>query len=186
MAELAILLLDKIQYIVANLVAIIYNISEQETPGEELNRELLGDLRRPSGKELNKELSNINPIPKAEELNRESAEGIFISNKDLLLQIRDSYIIDKLAQAVIAAKEGGHYKLLPVYRSAKIKLEDCKIVNSQLFIIKQLYIPDILELRIKIIKKLHTAKPAGYIGYAVTYYRLSSYYYWPGMMDTVQ
>ena len=74
-------------------------------------------------------------------------------------------------------KEKGHYKLLLVYRSIKIKLGDYKIVNNQLFIIKQLYIFNILELRIKIIEKLYIAKSVGYIEYIVIYYKLSSHYY---------
>ena len=67
--------------------------------------------------------------------------------------------------------------MLLVYKNIKIKLEDCEIINNQLFIIKQLYISDILKLRIKIIKKLYIVKPAGYIEYIVIYYRLSLYYY---------
>ena len=185
-AGLALLLLDEIQHTVADLAAMIYDMSEQENPGEESNEESLGDLGRPLGEESNEESPSANLVLEAEESNGESAEGTLVSDEGLLLQISDGYGVDELAQAVIAAKEAGHRKLPPIYGSAKIELGDCEVINRQLFVAKQLYIPDILELRTKIVEKLHMSKPAGHAGRAVTYHRLSSHYYWPGMTDTVQ
>ena len=185
-AELAVLLLDEKQHTVAELAAMIYDMSEQEISDGELNEEPSEDLRRPSGGESNEDPPDANLVPNAEESNEESADGTLMSDEDLLQQIRNGYEVDELAQAVIAAKESGHRKLPPVYGGAKVELADCEIVNGQLYVTKRLYIPDIPELRTKIIEKFHTSKPAGHAGRAVTYHRLSSHYYWPGMTDTVQ
>ena len=63
-----------------------------------------GDLGRPLGEESNGESPSASPVPEAEESNEESAEDTLISHAELLLQIRNGYEVDELAQAMIAAK----------------------------------------------------------------------------------
>ena len=162
-----------------------YNINKQELSSKKLNRELLKNLGQILGKELNRELSRISLVPKAKELNRELVNSTFISNKELLHQIRNRYKVNKLVQVIIIIKTLKYYKLLLVYNSAKIELGDYKVINRQLYIAKRLFILDLLELKIRIIEKLYISRLARHVGRLVIYNKINAYYYQPRITDTI-
>ena len=54
-----------------------------------------------------------------------------------------------------------------------------------LYVGPRLYIPDDPELKTKIIKFIYESLPGGYTGRSLTYNRVSFYYYWLRMTDTV-
>ena len=49
----------------------------------------------------------------------------------------------------------GDRKFLLVYKAVKIKLRDYKIIDRLIYIIRRLYIPNNLILRMKIVDKLY-------------------------------
>ena len=55
-----------------------------------------------------------------------------------------------------------------------------------MYVARRLYIPDLAELRTRIISEQHETLPARHGGRATTYHRVSRHFYWPGMTDTVQ
>ena len=57
--------------------------------------------------------------------------------------------------------------------------------GNLLYINERLYVPDVPELRTRIIKDFHDTLPNGHAGRASTYSRLSTHYYWPQMTASV-
>lgn len=106
---------------------------------------------------------------------------------ELLRQIRDAYEHDDTAQNIMQAKVSGQRKLPldMIKNNVKLELGDCRIRNDLLYVNDRLYVPDVPELRTKVLRDIHDTPPGGHAGRASTYDRLSRLYYWPRMTDSV-
>ena len=172
-AQLASLLLDEVEGSATYLTAILYELSEQDYPGDEES-----SVESSSG-----------PLAEAfrEESSVESTEASAAEASDLLRRIRDASGNDDTIQDIILAKASGHRKLPLEIIKNKVKLElgDCTIHEDLVYVNDRLYVPDDPELRTEIIRMVHDLPPGGHAGRASTYDRLSRHYYWPRMTDSV-
>ena len=64
-----------------------------------------------------------------------------------------------------------------IKNNLKLKLKDCYIYYELLYVNKRLYISNILELRIKIIKDIYNTSFEGHVDRLFIYNRLSKHYY---------
>ena len=117
----------------------------------------------------------------------ESSSEVLGEEPTDITQIKDAYDKDDLAQAIMLAKHRGDRRLPLelVKRNIRIELGECEVKDGLLYVGNRLYIPDVPELRIRLIKDIHDAFPGGHAGRASTYDRVSSHYYWPRITNSV-
>ena len=67
----------------------------------------------------------------------------------------------------------------------RLEMADCHIHQDLLYINNRLFVPDVPELRTRILREIHDTPPGGHAGRASTYDRVSTHYFWPRMTDSV-
>ena len=72
-----------------------------------------------------------------------------------------------------------------IKNNLKLKLSDYYLHDELLYINNRLYVLNIPELRIKIIRGIYNSSLEGYTSRLLIYNRLSRYYYWLRIMDSV-
>ena len=174
--QLAAILLDELEYKVSHLAALIYDLSEGGSGGEEPIEESSSDT--PEGR------------PPEEELIEESSDGPPTTGPDIMQRVRAAYENDDIVQRIIQAKQAGERKIpFDITQKEHIKLElgECTIHEDLLYVGERLYVPQTEDqtLRTEVLKEIHESPPGGHAGRTSTYDRLSRYYYWPRMTDSV-
>lgn len=172
--RLASFLLDETEQEVTCLVSKVYDLSEQDgIDGEESEEE------SPSGVLVG--------VPE-EESEEESTGTPADEEPELISQIEAACRDDELIQGIMQAKLTGLRKIPPELSKKnylKLELADCQIHQNLLYVNNRLFVPDVPELRTRIIREIHETPPGGHAGRSSTYSRLSTHYYWPRMTDSV-
>jgi len=93
--------------------------------------------------------------------------------------IRDALATDTLAQEIFKALQNGDkkYKTIP--------LEECEVHNGLILVNELMYVPEIPDLYLRILKNCHDHPAAGHSGQAATYELVSRDYWWPKMCQTI-
>ena len=71
-------------------------------------------------------------------------------------------------------------------RHSLLTLAECEDLGGYLYYGDRLYVPDLPELKAKLLESCHTSPVAGHPGCARTYEILDREYYWPQMIRFVQ
>ena len=141
------------------IYSIAYNLSKQEFLDdkeliEELLSNFLGELiikesiEELARGDLTKGETAERPV---EELIEESARPLSI--KEVIEYIKHIYPNNKMAQRIIASKVDRNRKIPPdlVKQGIKIKIGDYKVRDRILYIRKRLYIPNVNNVRVKVL-----------------------------------
>ena len=101
--------------------------------------------------------------------------------------IREAYPDDEVLQRMMAAKRSGQRRIPHdlIRAGIRIELGDCEIIEGLFYILKRLYVPDVPELRSRVIKEIYDLAVGGHAGRSSTYERVSTYYFWTRMTSTV-
>ena len=172
--NLAPLLLDEEEHHVTYLAALIYDLSEQDHPGDEESMEesspgVLGETSR-------------------EESTEESTEVPTAETPELIHQIREACKDDELIQGIIQAKLSNERRVpaeLAKRHNVRLELGECQVHHDLLYVNNRLFVPDVPELRTRILREIHDTLPGGHAGRSSTYERVSTHYFWPRMTDSV-
>ena len=101
-----------------------------------------------------------------------------------------NYAQDDLATAIIETLQEGGRNAPSQYReklrTLGVSLADCTFNDSQLRYKGKLWVPQIDDLILTIIKEHHDAPSAGHPGRHKTYELLQRSYYWPHMQDSIR
>ena len=68
----------------------------------------------------------------------------------------------------------------------RFPLSKASVTDGRIFFRDKLFVPDVGQLKLRLIKKSHDDPAAGHPGKAKTYEILSRYYYWPGIINDVK
>ena len=68
----------------------------------------------------------------------------------------------------------------------RFPLSEASVTDGRIFFRDRLFVFDVGQLELRLIKKSHDDSAAGHPGKAKTYEILSRYYYWPGIIDDVK
>jgi hypothetical protein len=71
-------------------------------------------------------------------------------------------------------------------RSKKISLSECEVRLDRLYYRGRLVIPDVDELKLKILRQTHDAPTSGHPGRAKTLELVQREYYWPGIIESIR
>ena len=106
------------------------------------------------------------------------------TNDELSVTINDAigtaYAEDERTQFFFNALNTGQRTL------KKFLLSETSVTDGRIFFRDKLFVPDVGQLRLRLIKKFHDDPAAGHPGKAKTYEIFSRYYYWPGIIDDVK
>ena len=110
-----------------------------------------------------------------------------VTSSDVIGEVREAVAEDGVLQRIMTAKATGQQRIPQdlIKEGIRLELGDCEIKDDLLYVGPRLYIPDDPILKTRIIKHIHEAPPGGHAGRSSTYDRVSSFYYWPGITDTV-
>lgn len=169
--DLAKVLIDEVHHDVVKLAVMMYSLSEVEVIEDESLEDSLSDdhenIDEKSINEASTDQANTGP--------------------ELMKLIRSAYENDDLVQRIILSKQRGDRRLpLDIIKDLKLELGDCSVTNKLLYVKDPLFVPNSNEtLRTRVIKGIHESPPGGHAGRTSTYDRVSRYYYWPRMTDSV-
>ena len=168
--SLASILLDEAEESVTEIAAMMYELGERSIGSEESREESLPKAS----------------VAPAEESSVESADATN-ANPDILAQIKEAYTSDEVLQRIMHTKKTSQRRIPHdlIRDGLRIELGDCEIIDDMLYVGRRLYVPNNAELRTSIIRENHDSLPSGHGGRTTTYDRVSRYYYWPKMTDTI-
>jgi len=86
---------------------------------------------------------------------------------------------DTLAQEILEALQNGDKK------HKTVPLGECEVHNGLILVNGQVYVPEIPDLYLQILKTCHDHLAAGHPGQAATYELVSRDYWWPKMRQTI-
>jgi hypothetical protein len=106
---------------------------------------------------------------------------------EILEDVRVEYAQDKDMQAIIHALEVGDRRIPMelIKKGYRIEIKDCTIIDGMVYIGNRLLVPNQETLQAQLLKTVHSSPVGGHAGRSTTFARISDWYYWPGMTDTV-
>jgi transposase InsO family protein len=102
-------------------------------------------------------------------------------------KVQRTYPDDAVLQKLIQAVQQGHRRIPKELLDKKLRIElaRCRIHEGLLYFNNRLYIPE-GEVRTEIIQQVHESYCGGHSGKHGTYQKLSQWYFWPKMTDTIE
>ena len=167
------MLLNEVKKDITYLIAIMYELSEQNNLDDEKSN------IKSSSRSLTKAFKK--------ELNVKSKKTSAIETSNLLHQIKNAYEHDDVIQDIIQIKVSNQKKLpLNIIKNnVKLELKNCKIHKNLLYVNDKFYISNDLNLRIIIIKNIHNTPLDKHANKSFIYDKLSRYYYWSRMINSI-
>ena len=168
--NLASLLLDEVPHTISSLTAMVYDLGERDIDEEELLKESPSTASKSSVEESSKELTDD-----------------FIIESNIVLKVKRLYKKNKVLQRIILAKKNGQRRISQdlIKNDLRLELEDCQLEDDLLYVRKRLYVPNIDELKTRIVKFIHDSSSRGHAERAATYNRVNTHYYWLEITNTV-
>jgi hypothetical protein len=115
-------------------------------------------------------------------------ETTSLTDDDLFGAIRAAYTKDGDLEEIMMAKRKGRRRIpwhLIDTKKYRIELKDCEIIDGLLYVKGKLYVPDVADLRTKVVEHIHNSMAAGHAGKHGTYYKIHLSYYWPFMTEDI-
>lgn len=174
-------------------LAWLYALSEETTDDTELDQHdsldhgvhTQGEPEGPNETELDQHDS----LDRIED--REEDAPSPLSPDEIVAQIWDCTDKDSDVVSILKAIANGARRAPPeLYRKGvRIELQDCKVIEEAerraLTMNGRWYVPDVDNLRTKVIQSLHEPPTTGHAGRTATYARVARHYFWPNMSSDV-
>lgn len=168
-------LMDEGEKDAATLTVMLYELSEEGLyAGEELDEE--------SNAERNLEEDTLDG-----ESEKEPSDENLITQANIMERITAAYSDDVTLQRIMESKRRGDRRIPADITKIGVRLElgDCELRDDLFYVKNRVYVSQNEELQAIILQYIHESPPGGHAGRATTYDRVSTYYYWPKMTDTV-
>ena len=148
----------------------MYDLGERGIDDEELLEESSSTVSKSSVKESNEE-----------------STGDFITESNIITQVKNLYKKNKTLQRIMHVKMGGERKISQnlIKEELRIELEDYQVKNRMLYVRKKLYVFNVATLKIRIVKFIYDSLLDDHKERVSTYDRVSAHYYWLDMTSII-
>lgn len=109
-----------------------------------------------------------------------------ISIADLMVEAKTRLKEDPVAAQVVEALVTGKRKLPPaLLKTVRLQLSDCELKDGTLYIRNKVFIPEVHNLRTRVIELMHNSACGGHGGKHESFAKIARWYYWPGMTNDI-